>query len=111
MYLSFCIVGIAVKRHDGRERRVRTISRRTGMTSGEVRPGTVWEQGGRQQTDYINRDSWGARQEQNNIAEEQKYQMNDRHEFYGAIIGRQNTSAKHWNLLEKELHLWKMHQV
>ena len=101
--IILCIVGIAVKDTTAEKRRVRTISRRTGMTSGEVRPGTVWEQGGRQQTDYINRDSWGARQEQNNIAEEQKYQMNDRQEFYGAIIGCQGEYiGKALELTEKE---------
>ena len=101
--IILCIVGIVVKDTTAERRRVRTISRRTVMTSGEVRPGTGWEQGGRQQTDYINRDSWGAREEQNNIAEEQKYQMNDRQEFYGAIIGCQGEYiGKALELTEKE---------
>lgn len=87
-----CIVGIAAKNAPAGARRAHTPRRAERPDGRTAQPGD-WEYGGRQQTDYINRDSWGVWEEQNNIAEEQKYQMNARREFYGAVIGRQGEYA------------------
>lgn len=97
-----CIVGIAVKNTPSAARRART-SRHTDMPGGRsMQSGAGWNQDGSQQTDYINRDSWGIQEEQNNMEEEQRYHMNAREEFYGAVIGCQGEYAgKALELMEK----------